>query len=232
VPGSDVPMETKSSLTVTAFRAFAVALWFIGTAAVSLPAQDTHQSVDERLSRPFIRGGVIFKTYCVLCHGERADGVARAAKLYGGVKLAIKPDSPHDYGAIIRKGSNPDNAAKSMPPFGDELSDAQITDVLAYLNVLHDPVSRGEFIFMTNCVLCHGVHGDGKGHAAILYEPPPADLTRSTKSDVYKEAIIRFGGAWMRRSPFMPAWNHRLTNTEIQDVVAYLRTLLPSHHAR
>ena len=59
-----------------------------------------------------------------------------------------------------------------MPPWDGELSKEQIQDVVAYLNVVADEIKRGEVVYKSNCILCHGVNGDGKGRAAKLYNPP------------------------------------------------------------
>jgi mono/diheme cytochrome c family protein len=84
---------------------------------------------------------------------------------------------------------------------------------------------RGAIVFRTYCVLCHGPQADGRGRAARHYSPPPANLAASQATDEYKEKIIRKGGAAMGRSPFMPPWEQELTAEQIQDVVAYLRTI-------
>jgi cytochrome c oxidase cbb3-type subunit 3 len=195
------------------------------------PAQDTHETVDQELSKPLIRGGIVFKNYCVVCHGYRGDGMARAAKLYVGMNLTIKPRASAYYDKIIRKGGEAVGASPSMPPWQDELSNEQIGDVLTFLTVLGEPVRRGEVVFKTNCVLCHGVRGDGKGRAARLYDPPPADLTRSDKTDEYKEKIIRLGGEAMRRSSGMPPWEERLAKVEIADLIVYLGTISVVPHS-
>ena len=54
---------------------------------------------------------------------------------------------------------------------------------------------------------------------------PPADLTRSTRPDEYKQLIIRLGGERMGRSPGMPPWGEELSQQQIEDVVHYLRTV-------
>jgi cytochrome c oxidase cbb3-type subunit 3 len=199
---------------------FAVA----SVAAVAL-AQDTHEVVDQELSRPVIRGGLVFRNYCALCHGERGDGIARATKLYTGASLVIRPRPPEFYEKIIRNGGQLVGASPYMPPWRDELDDEQVRDVVAFLSVISDPVRRGEVTYKTNCILCHGLRGDGKGRAAALYTPPPANLTQSNKTDQYLEQIIRLGGEPMHRSPAMPAWNERLTAVEIEDLVLYLRSM-------
>jgi cytochrome c oxidase cbb3-type subunit 3 len=87
-------------------------------------------------------------------------------------------------------------------------------------------VKRGEVVYKTNCILCHGLKANGKGRAAKLYNPPPADLTHSNKNDDYKASIITYGGKAMGRSEVMPAWGGQLSKQEISDVVAYLKTVL------
>lgn len=203
-----------------------LALLVSGAAMAVVPAQDTHETVEQELSKPLIRGGIVFKSYCVLCHGDRGDGIARASRLHVGVNLTIRPRSEKYYENIIRNGGEAVGASPGMPPWRGELSDLQVADVIVYLKVVNDPVRRGEVVFKINCVLCHGVRGDGKGRAARLYDPRPADLTRSNKADKYKEAIIRFGGGELRRSRAMPTWNDRLSNAEIEDLIVYLRSIV------
>ena len=84
---------------------------------------------------------------------------------------------------------------------------------------------RGYIVFKTHCVLCHGIHADGNGRAAKNYNPRPANLRLSDKSDQYKEMIIRNGGGAMGRSPFMPPWGQELTDEQIRDVVYYLSVI-------
>jgi mono/diheme cytochrome c family protein len=88
-----------------------------------------------------------------------------------------------------------------------------------------DAVSRGAALYQTYCELCHGTSGKGDGRAATLQRTRPADLTLSPRSDEYKIQIITAGGAAMNRSTSMPAWRDSLSQQEIRDVVAYLRTL-------
>ncbi len=200
-----------------------LAQWILSGAAV---ATDSRERIDMEISKPVVRGAIVFKNYCTLCHGEVADGSARASKLYEGLDLSISPDSVASYEKIIRKGGEGVGKSPFMPPWEGELSEEQVSDVIAYLALVGKPERRGEVVFKTNCVLCHGVKGDGKGRAAVLYDPKPADLTRSDKNDIYKTMIITNGGASMGRSPVMPVWSEQLTTQEIKDVVSYLHTIL------
>jgi mono/diheme cytochrome c family protein len=86
-------------------------------------------------------------------------------------------------------------------------------------------VYRGHIVFMNYCQLCHGPQADGKGRAAKLYDPKPANLVMSDKNDAYWEMIVRRGGEASGRSKFMPPWGEELTDEQIKDVVAYLRSI-------
>jgi mono/diheme cytochrome c family protein len=86
-------------------------------------------------------------------------------------------------------------------------------------------VYRGSIVFQNYCVTCHGVNADGKGRAAKLYDPKPANLRVSPYNDQYKELIIRGGGERVGRSKFMPPWGQELTDEQIGDVVSFLRSI-------
>lgn len=86
-------------------------------------------------------------------------------------------------------------------------------------------IVRGSLVFNNYCVTCHGVNADGRGRAARLYNPPPANLRASDKNEAYMTLIVRSGGKAMARSEFMPAWGDELTDEQITDVVTYLRSI-------
>ncbi len=173
-----------------------------------------------------VRGGQVYKTYCVLCHGENGAGDGPLSVVHDGLTLKINKQSPEFYEKIVTGGGEAVGRSAFMPTWQDELSEEQIDDVVMYLSMLADPVRRGEVVFKTSCILCHGVNGDGMGRASVLFDPPPADLTRSDKNDTYKKMIITMGGAAMGRSEVMPIWGQELSEQQIDDVVAYLRTIL------
>lgn len=84
-----------------------------------------------------------------------------------------------------------------------------------------DPVS-GREIYVNTCIRCHGI--DGKGALGIKLVPPPADLTSSVVQH-------RLDGTLFRRihegkpNTAMGAWKYSLSDEEIWDVLAYVRTL-------
>ena len=84
-----------------------------------------------------------------------------------------------------------------------------------------DSVS-GREIYVNTCIRCHGI--DGKGAQGINLVPPPADLSSQAVQD-------RLDGTLFMRihegkpNTAMGAWKHALSDDEIWDVLAYVRTL-------
>lgn len=187
---------------------------------------DSKSEIKKNFAKPEVKGAVVYKTYCLPCHGEKGDGVARAMKLYGKENLVINDGTNEYYEKIIRNGSKVMGKSLYMPMWEDELSDNQIKNVITYVESIKNVVMRGMVVFSSNCIFCHGIKGNGKGRTSFMYDPPPANLTISEKTDEYKREIITKGGKAMGRSEVMPQWGLQLTKQEIDDVVAYLRTIL------
>ena len=85
-------------------------------------------------------------------------------------------------------------------------------------------VLSGRVIYSTICIRCHGV--DGKGDGQMKFNPPVADLTSSAvqgKLDARLFKSVHDG----RQNTGMGAWRESLTDDEIWDVLAYVRTLAP-----
>jgi mono/diheme cytochrome c family protein len=86
---------------------------------------------------------------------------------------------------------------------------------------------EGKKIFTQRCWGCHGLTGHGDGPAANSFEPKPRNLSDanyvSTLTDERMFRTISEGGAAMGKSPFMPPWKGVLSETDIRDVIAYIR---------
>jgi mono/diheme cytochrome c family protein len=86
-----------------------------------------------------------------------------------------------------------------------------------------DP-AKGEAIFEGLCGACHGPKGKGDGPAGEMMKPPAADLTGSKLKD--KPDAELFQTIQNGRPPTaMSAFKRKLSDQQIHDVVAYIRSL-------
>jgi mono/diheme cytochrome c family protein len=91
-----------------------------------------------------------------------------------------------------------------------------------------DSVS-GREIYVNTCIRCHGI--DGTGAQSIRLVPAPADLSSPAVQN-------RLDGTLFKRihegkpNTAMGAWKHALSDEEIWDVLAYVRTLGVGSDAR
>src|SRR5690242_16785006 len=86
----------------------------------------------------------------------------------------------------------------------------------------------GKVVYERLCVGCHGPTGQGGRVAAMLAVPPRnlADHTyMDTRSDQQIFDVINQGGAAMSLSAAMTAFGSQLSEQQIWDTVAYVRTL-------
>ena len=91
---------------------------------------------------------------------------------------------------------------------------------------------KGRAVFRVHCVQCHGEKADGRGPLAARFNPPPANIAATTRSDDYLLQIVRRGGEAMGRSSVMPRWELELSGEQIRDVVAYLRQVVNENRQR
>ena len=119
----------------------------------------------------------------------------------------------------------------------DEAS-AEISDIpgevpAAYRELVNpvagDPeaLARGTDAYQALCIQCHGEQGKGDGPEAQGFDPAPGDLSRSEMADTsdgYLYWRIAEGGAFAPFNSLMPAWGTLLSDTEIWELVSYMRT--------
>jgi mono/diheme cytochrome c family protein len=88
---------------------------------------------------------------------------------------------------------------------------------------------QGKKLYGQFCATCHGQSGKGDGAAAAALNPKPRDHTdkeyMSKLSDDDMLKVIKNGGASVGKSPLMPPWGASLKDDQIQDIIAYVRTL-------
>ena len=93
-------------------------------------------------------------------------------------------------------------------------------------------IFRGGLVYANYCVTCNGINADGNGRAARLHTPRPANLRASDKNDAYIGLIVRKGGEPLGRSTGMQPWAEELTDEQIGDVVAFVRSVNAQSHSR
>lgn len=90
------------------------------------------------------RGGLVYSNYCVTCHGVTADGNGRAARLYNPRPANLRTtDKNNDYiELIVRRGGEAIGRSSKMPPWGEELTDEQIRDLVVFVRSLNAGTPR------------------------------------------------------------------------------------------
>ncbi len=93
----------------------------------------------------------------------------------------------------------------------------------------HGDPAAGRAKYQMFCVSCHGASGKGDGPAAAALKPAPRNLADKTmmakKTDAYLKKVIQLGGPASGLSPSMPPWGSALTEQDIANVIAYIRSL-------
>ncbi len=98
-----------------------------------------------------------------------------------------------------------------------------------------DP-KAGKTRYESLCGSCHGMKGKGDGPAGAALPVKPKDMTDGKRvnplADQYLFDIIKKGGTGMGKSPLMPAWGGQLSDQDIWNVVAFIRSLaIPQYKA-
>lgn len=87
----------------------------------------------------------------------------------------------------------------------------------------------GKTKYDASCVGCHGATGKGDGAAAAALNPKPQDHSdgkvMNALTDKYLFDIIKQGGKAVQKAAIMPAANKKLTDQDVWDMVAYIRSL-------
>ncbi len=92
-------------------------------------------------------------------------------------------------------------------------------------------VAAGGETYIRNCMYCHGDNLDGQGHFAKGFNPPPANFQDPGTIAMLQEAYLFWritkGGPGLPKestpwNSVMPAWEDRLTEEQIWQVIMYL----------
>ena len=184
---------------------------------------------------------------CAQCHGERGrGGVSPDVPALTGVASSLTPERLRtiiDHG--LGESANP--AKPYMPVWGEVISAQQTSDLIAYLRAglptvptatpLPVPAGQGAAVagaalyVRDGCINCHGPNGLGgvpNPQSPDKAIPPlsGADFRHEFDTDAKIIDVIRSGSV-IGRAPIvsMPHWGGILTNAQLHELVAYIKTL-------
>lgn len=172
-------------------------------------------------------GEILYRLYCQPCHGADRKGYAadNAPSLLSRSFLATADD------AFLRSAIERGRGGTAMGAFGARyggpLDDQQVDELIRYLRRGSKPMNpsrrrsvgdagRGETVYHERCVSCHGT-SQQRGSAVHLANA----MFLESASDAYLRVAIARG----RHGTPMRAWRSTLTHGQIEDVIAYIRSL-------
>lgn len=181
-------------------------------------------------------GERLYARMCALCHGKNGEGYAAP----GSVALA----NP-DFLAVADDLYLFENTARGRPgtrmsawaeSHGGPLSDEQVRDIVSYVrhwqtgpsmgvsdvSIDGDP-DRGAGVYAQNCAVCHGEAGGGLDESPAAPNGAPS-LNNPVFLTTASDGFIRRSIAVGRAGTPMPAYAGALTEQEIDDLVAFIRS--------
>jgi mono/diheme cytochrome c family protein len=184
---------------------------------------------------------------CASCHGEQGKGGVSpdvpALKDVGGTLTTAQLSSIINHG--LGESANPQKPY--MPVWGPVISESQVSDLAAYIKAGlpkvkdSDPVTvpgdqgaavAGAALYVRNgCINCHGPSGLGgvpNPQSEDKTIPPLSgqDFRSEFNTDAKIKEVIRSGSV-IGKPPIasMPHWGGILSDEDLTDLVAYLKTL-------
>jgi mono/diheme cytochrome c family protein len=152
-----------------------------------------------------LAGESLFLQNCAPCHGDtgNGDGPTAASLPKPPARFAdanvMWTLSPSELFSVTHNG----RIEALMPPWGNQLSDLQIWNSVAYAWSLHtseQEMASGEAIYAGSCAACHGAGGAGDGPEAT---PPIQDFTDQAWAIEQTQASLRSG--WLAAHPDVAA---------------------------
>lgn len=88
---------------------------------------------------------------------------------------------------------------------------------------------NGRDLYLEKCTLCHGSQGEGWDWTKKVAKPPVPvpDLAKVAPqhSDQFLFEVVKEGGEAVGKTRFMPPFGFQLSDQEVWDLVAYMRSL-------
>lgn len=182
-------------------------------------------------------GRELYIEHCSACHQVEGQG---------GIGLPLAADKlAHVTDDYLTKTIRLGRPGRVMNGF-QRLSDAQVDAIVGFLRLRTDTVEpeidpdpvdgdaeRGAVLYAEHCVKCHGEDGVGEGEGTGVtlsrersFLVMPASISNSGFLASASDRMIHRSISVGRKDSGMPAFgNGKLTDSEIADVVAYVRSM-------
>jgi cbb3-type cytochrome c oxidase subunit III len=179
-------------------------------------------------------GLVLFAEHCASCHGANLEGTTLAPALD---TPELRTNESYELVRLIEQGV----PGTLMAAWDNALTDPEADALAALLlrwpevqaagitmpvveaepiDMSPEAIARGDRLFDITCASCHGTDGYGTRMAPALNNA----LFLADTSDAQMRQIIAMGVS----ATIMPAWGGRLSDAQINDILAYLRSLEPN----
>jgi high-affinity iron transporter len=182
-----------------------------------------------RKSIDLAEGRRLYQQMCASCHGVAGMGDGPAGRAMNpkppavGDAATMADVSPGTMYRIVSVGIG----GTPMTGFAGNTTPEQRWNIVSYLVSLRatpPQLAEGEGLFTQNCVQCHGALGAGDGAFARALSRVPQEIGafvwQAARSDLELSDVVRAG----MPGTAMPPASH-LTPRQLQNVVAYLRTM-------
>jgi cytochrome c oxidase cbb3-type subunit 3 len=181
-------------------------------------------------------GRELYATHCAVCHGANGNGGV-------GIPLALGSFQQSVDDEFLRRSIRLGRPGRVMPAF-QKLSEAQLDAIVMFIRgwseqtppVFSDaPLTgiplHGKQLFASHCASCHGEHGEGGKGTGVAFSRPrdlpivPPALNNPGFLGSASDAMIKYTLMHGRQgTPMQSFLEQGLTEKDINDVVAYIRT--------
>ena len=193
-------------------------------------------------------GFAVYQENCSVCHGDDGAGAvwgqeSLASAPRNFTTAAAKVELSRDRMVAAVSFGKP---GTPMPGFATQLDKRQIAAVVDYVrttfmrdtgtrsvsfdsqhernmpdNLVGD-AARGQAFYLTNCVACHGINGDGNGPRAYFIFPRPRNFLDPATRQIFDRSRLFVGIRDGVKGKEMPAWGKVLGDQDIVDIAEYV----------
>lgn len=197
------------------------------TVLVGTVARAASPAADGALASRPTDGAALYEKYCQLCHGAKMEGYAadNAPSLVSSTFRASASDAFLQ--SVIERGRAGTAMAGYGRAVGGPLGPAEVDALIVHIrggthptapapNPSKGDVAKGATVYTAHCQTCHGTV-EQRGNAVHLANA----MFLASASDAFLRLAVVEG----RPGTPMEAWKGKLSDPEIENVVAYLRSL-------